>query len=86
MKFKNRNGVVFFDTDWIAGVDYEEDDIEDEDDEDASYQYEAKEDENMEYGNIDPEEVEAVNYVSGVDLLVNVAMDAQKGNIKPCYF
>jgi hypothetical protein len=26
MKFANRNGVVFFDTDWIAGVDYEEDD------------------------------------------------------------
>jgi hypothetical protein len=37
MKFKNRNGVVFFDTDWIAGVDYEEDDIEDDGDEDAPY-------------------------------------------------
>jgi hypothetical protein len=38
MKFKSRNGVVFFDTDWIAGVDYEEDDIEDDGDEDAPYQ------------------------------------------------
>jgi hypothetical protein len=37
MKFKNRNGVVFFDTDWIAGVDSEEDDIEDDGDEDAPY-------------------------------------------------
>ena len=35
MKFKNRNGIVFFDTDWIAGVDYEEDDMEVEDYEDA---------------------------------------------------
>ncbi len=25
LKFKNRHGVVFHDTDWIAGVDYEED-------------------------------------------------------------
>ena len=24
LKFKNRHGVVFHDTDWIAGVDYEE--------------------------------------------------------------
>jgi hypothetical protein len=57
MKFKNRKGVIFFDTDWIAGVDYEEDDIEDNDDEDAPYRYEAKQDENMEYYQIDPEEV-----------------------------
>jgi hypothetical protein len=61
MKFKNRNGVVFFDTDWIAGVDYEEDDIEDDGDEDAPYRYEAEQDENMEYANIDPEEVDDLN-------------------------
>ena len=61
MKFKNRNGVVFFDTDWIAGVDYEEDDIEDDGDEDAPYRYEAEQDENMEYDHIDPEEVDDLN-------------------------
>jgi hypothetical protein len=33
-----------------------------------------------------PQLMEAVNSVSGVDLLLSVAMDAQKGNIKPCYF
>ena len=26
LKFKNRHGVVFFDTNWIAGVDYNEND------------------------------------------------------------
>jgi hypothetical protein len=39
IKFKNRNGVIFFDTDWIAGVDYEEDDEENEDIQDKSYHY-----------------------------------------------
>jgi hypothetical protein len=61
MKFKNRNGVVFFDTDWIGGVDYEEDDIKDDGDEDAPYRYEAEQDENMEYDHIDPEEVDDLN-------------------------
>jgi hypothetical protein len=45
MKFKNRNGVFLKNTDWIAGVDYEEDDIEEDDDEDAPYRYEAEQDE-----------------------------------------
>jgi hypothetical protein len=61
MKFKNGNGVVFIDTDWIAGVNYEEDDNEDDGDENAPYQYEAEQDESMEYDNIDPEEVDDLN-------------------------
>ena len=61
LKFKNRHGIVFYDTDWIAGVDYEED--EDEDlEEDESYEYEAEDDEpEQEYDNIDPEEVDDIN-------------------------
>jgi hypothetical protein len=42
-------------------VDYEEDDIEDDGDEDAPYRYEAGQDENMEYSNIYPEEVDDLN-------------------------
>ncbi len=39
LKFKNHHGVVFFDTDWIAGVDYDDndndyDDYDDQDDDD----------------------------------------------------
>ena len=42
-------------------MDYEEDDIEDDGDEDAPYQYEAEQDENMEYNIIDPEEFDDLN-------------------------
>ena len=63
LKFKNRRGVIFFDTDWIAGVDYEEEDEDDEyDEEDEPYEYEAEDDELIpEYDNIDPEEVDDLN-------------------------
>jgi hypothetical protein len=61
LKFKTRRGIVFFDTDWIAGVDYEEDDDNEEDESDPPYQYEAKDDESMECDNIDPEEVNDLN-------------------------
>jgi hypothetical protein len=68
LKFKNRNGVIYHDADWIAGVDYDDDpdDIENEDEE-----YNNKEDENEDQleqyeeleeqlKHIDPEEIEDI--------------------------
>jgi hypothetical protein len=72
LKFKNRNGVIYHDADWIAGVgyddpdDYDIDDIENEDedydnkedeDEDQLEQYEELE-EQLEH--INPEEIEEI--------------------------
>jgi hypothetical protein len=68
LKFKNRNGVIYHDADWIAGVDYDDDpdDIENEDEE-----YDNEEDENEDQleqykeleeqlEHIDPEEIEDI--------------------------
>jgi hypothetical protein len=58
LKFKNRHGVIFHDADWIAGVDYDEND-EDDDDYDDENQQEADDDLNEEeLEQIDPDEVE----------------------------
>jgi hypothetical protein len=67
LKFKNCNGVIYHDADWIAGVDYDDpDDIENEDEEydneedeskDRLEQYEELE-EQLEH--IDPEEIEDI--------------------------
>jgi hypothetical protein len=46
LKFKNRHGVIFHDTDWIAGVDYNDHDDENEEDDYQEYHHDAKEDEN----------------------------------------
>ena len=48
LKFKNRNCIVFFDTDWVAGVDYDENEHEnDENDEDEDFDedFDAEEEE-----------------------------------------
>jgi hypothetical protein len=31
LKFKNRHGITFHDADWIAGVDYDDDQVENND-------------------------------------------------------
>jgi hypothetical protein len=46
LKFKNRNGVIYHDADWIAGVDYDDpDDIENEENNEDE-EYDNEEDEN----------------------------------------
>ena len=68
LKFKNRNGIVFHDADWIAGVDYDENQENDNDDEyhqDEAYQqdveYDEHDDDNEQgLDEIDPEEVEDI--------------------------
>jgi hypothetical protein len=67
LKFKNRNGVIYHDADWIAGVDYDDpDDTKNEDEE-----YDNEEDENEDQlkqceeleeqlEHIDPEEIEDI--------------------------
>ena len=53
LKFKNRNKVVFFDTDWIAGVDYnqnnedEYNEYDNEEEDDNNYEYEHQHDEEL---------------------------------------
>jgi hypothetical protein len=47
LKFKNRNGVIYHDADWIAGVDYDNpDDYDPNDIENEDEEYDNKEDEN----------------------------------------
>jgi hypothetical protein len=68
LKFKNRHGVVFFDTDWIAGVDYhlggnqnENDDEYYEELEDEEYEQEEEDDDNEDEvatDEIDQEEID----------------------------
>jgi hypothetical protein len=69
LKFKNRNGVIHHDDDWIAGVDY--DDPDDIDNENEDEEYDNREDENEDQfeqyeeleeqlEHIDPEEIEDI--------------------------
>jgi hypothetical protein len=70
LKFKNRNGVIYHDAGWIAGVDYDDPDDIDNENEDEEYdneedenedqleQYEELEEEQLEH--IDPEEIEDI--------------------------
>ena len=62
LKFKNRKGVIFHDADWIAGVDYEEEDQDDQDDDEEYVAQEEDpeddEDDDQNYDRIDEEEIE----------------------------
>ena len=66
LKFKNRHGVIFHDADWLAGVDYEDEDAdEDEHKEntDKDEQYEDSEDQDIELEeatSIDPGEIDDI--------------------------
>ena len=66
LKFKNRHGVIFHDADWLAGVDYEDED-ENEDkreenaDEDEEYEDSEEQDIELEEAeNIDPGEIDDI--------------------------
>jgi hypothetical protein len=59
LKFKNRHGVIFHDADWIAGVDYEENEDNDNADDDKEYDNENEEDDyEEELEQIDPAELD----------------------------
>jgi hypothetical protein len=59
LKFKNRHGVIFHNADWIAEVDYD-----DNEDDDEEYHHEAKDDKNKEeleeQEQIDPDKVDII--------------------------
>ena len=62
LKFKNRNGVIYHDADWIAGVDYDDPDNYDPDDtgnEDEEYDNEEDKTEDQ-LKRIDPEEIKDI--------------------------
>ena len=64
LKFKNRHGVIFHDADWLAGVDYEdEDEDEREENADEDEEYEDSEEQDIELKeaeNIDPGEIDDI--------------------------
>ena len=64
LKFKNRHGVIFHDADWLAGVDYEdedEDECEENADEDEEYEDSEEQDIELEEAeNIDPGEIDDI--------------------------
>ena len=64
LKFKNRHGVIFHDADWLAGVDYEdEDEDEREENADEDEEYEDSEEQDIELEeaeNIDPGEIDDI--------------------------
>ena len=60
LKFKNRHGVIFHDADWIAGVDYDDNDDDNEND-DEEYHPEYEDEEELEQEeHIDPDEVDEI--------------------------
>ena len=62
LKFKNRHGVIFHDADWLAGVDYkDEDECEENADEDEEYEDSEEQDIELEEAkNIDPGEIDDI--------------------------
>ncbi|WP_288992819.1 polyprotein of Ty1/Copia retrotransposon [uncultured Marinobacter sp.] len=77
LKFKNRNGIIYHDADWIAGVDYDDD----EENEDNDEQYYDNEDEEIEdqleqYEQIDPDEIDDIIQ----DARQNTNPNVQQGN------
>jgi hypothetical protein len=62
LKFKNRNGFIYHDAEWIAGVDY--DDIETKEENDEQYSDDTQDNENEDqleqYEHIDPEEIDDI--------------------------
>ena len=52
LKFKNRHGVIFHDADWLAGVDYEDEDEDDEYEDSEEQDIELEEAENIDPGEI----------------------------------
>ena len=62
LKFKNRHGVIFHDADWLAGVDYEDED-EREENADVDEEYKDSEEQDIELEeaeNIDPGEIDDI--------------------------
>ena len=53
LKFKNRNKIIFHDADWIAGVDYDENEEENDDDEPYTQEDDDNDNEEDEQG-LDP--------------------------------
>jgi hypothetical protein len=64
LKFKNRNGIIFQDADWIAGVDYDDDQAENDDSDDVEADHQEEDDENndneQELEPTDPGEIEDI--------------------------
>ena len=58
LKFKNRHGKQFHDADWIEGVDYENEDHQNDEDEQAYEYAEEEEEELAEEEEIDPDELD----------------------------
>ena len=63
LKFKNRHGVIFHDADWLAGVDYEDEDEDKKENADKDEEYEDSEEQDIELEeakNIDPREIDDI--------------------------
>ena len=66
LKFKNRHGVIFHDADWLAGVDYEDEDADEDkckENADEDEEYEDSEDQDIELKeatSIDPREIDDI--------------------------
>ena len=64
LKFMNRHGVIFHDADWLAGVDYEDEDEEEcEENADEDEEYKDSEEQDIELKeakNIDPVEIDDI--------------------------
>jgi hypothetical protein len=70
LKFKNRHGVIFHDADWIAGVDYDDNDDENDGTEDEEYEHQIENDEHE-------EELEQIDQDEVDDLILD---DNENGN------
>ena len=60
LKFKNRHGVIFHNADWIAGVDYDDNDELNEEEGDEEYHPEAENKEELDEEYIDQNEVDDI--------------------------
>jgi hypothetical protein len=65
LKFKNRHGAIFHDADWIAGVDYDDNDNENEEDDDEEYHHAVEDNKNEEeQEQICPDKVDEVDDIT----------------------
>ena len=59
MKFRNRHGITYYDTDWTAGIDYQDNEDDDDEEKRADDEDDGTDEENNEGDeNLDTEEIE----------------------------
>jgi nucleotide-binding universal stress UspA family protein len=79
LKFTTRTGRVFYNSDWIAGVDYQEDEDEDQDEEDVNETYQDHENQNID----EDEELEVEEDITQEEIDEIIHEEQERDNPNP---